>query len=163
MIRPLPEVLAYENAEVVYRFSDDFGIPFSDAHDVFTETKRWLWLCARHREAKLNRRGAPPVLPLISEAHALDLMWHTFLLFTKDYAEFCTRNFGFFIHHTPLTHEQKEAERRESEADPEGALRARRQSLRVVYGYIYDELGAAILKRWCEEFPERFRDIGGNP
>ena len=30
-----------------------------------------------------------------------DLFWHAFILHTVDYEEFCTRHFGYFIHHVP--------------------------------------------------------------
>jgi len=31
----------------------------------------------------------------------VDAVWHTFILFTKDYAKFCQEAFGFFLHHQP--------------------------------------------------------------
>ncbi|KJE23716.1 hypothetical protein FF36_01901 [Frankia torreyi] len=34
-------------------------------------------------------------------SRAVDLGWHTFLLFTKDYALFCRKVAGTFIHHAP--------------------------------------------------------------
>jgi len=37
----------------------------------------------------------------LSPSPRADLGWHTFILFTKDYAEFCQRIAGRFIHHVP--------------------------------------------------------------
>jgi hypothetical protein len=34
---------------------------------------------------------------------AVDLVWHAFLLFTRDYSEFCDMLGWGFIHHTPTT------------------------------------------------------------
>ncbi|MEO0794093.1 MAG: hypothetical protein AAFX93_02970 [Verrucomicrobiota bacterium] len=31
----------------------------------------------------------------------VDLVWHEFILFTREYARFCEEQFGHFIHHTP--------------------------------------------------------------
>ena len=31
----------------------------------------------------------------------VDEVWHTFILFTKDYTVFCLEVFGFFLHHEP--------------------------------------------------------------
>lgn len=31
----------------------------------------------------------------------VDEVWHTFILFTEDYASFCEKVFGFFLHHHP--------------------------------------------------------------
>lgn len=32
---------------------------------------------------------------------AVDEVWHTFLLYTKEYADFCKQLCGYFIHHCP--------------------------------------------------------------
>ena len=37
----------------------------------------------------------------------IDEMWHTFILFTRDYHNFCYKYFSRFIHHTPLTYLEK--------------------------------------------------------
>lgn len=34
-------------------------------------------------------------------SQAVDVAWHEFILFTKDYQKFCKRAFGRFLHHTP--------------------------------------------------------------
>ncbi len=31
----------------------------------------------------------------------VDVLWHAFILHTKDYAEFCDRFYGGFLHHSP--------------------------------------------------------------
>ena len=146
-MRPLEDVLRYENAEVVRRFAADHAVSLADAEDVFLETKRWLWLCAN-----VDAR-----VPLLSEARAIDLMWHTFLLFTRDYARFCDEYFGAFIHHYPRTSDVKEAWERQLAADPEGATRERRETLRKACEVVCDRLGPSTLAKWCEEFPRRFQ------
>lgn len=35
----------------------------------------------------------------------IDPFWHAHILHTKEYAGFCDRVFGHFVHHTPLNHE----------------------------------------------------------
>ncbi len=37
----------------------------------------------------------------LSPSKAVDVGWHTFILHTVDYAEFCERVAGRFIHHVP--------------------------------------------------------------
>ena len=144
---PLEEVLRYQNDEVVYRFSVDHDVALADAEEIFLETKRWLWLCAAEPTAKI---------PLLSEARAIDEMWHTFLLFTDDYARFCETHFGFFVHHFPRTRAEKESWEKEVAEDGDAALVKRRAHLRTAYEIICDRLGTATLKKWCEEFPARF-------
>lgn len=36
-----------------------------------------------------------------SPSEQVDIGWHTFILYTKEYAEFCSRVAGRFIHHAP--------------------------------------------------------------
>ncbi|WP_198648846.1 hypothetical protein [Cyanothece sp. BG0011] len=31
----------------------------------------------------------------------VDEAWHEFILFTKEYSDFCSQGFGYFLHHTP--------------------------------------------------------------
>jgi hypothetical protein len=147
-LRPLAEVLRYENAEVVYRFSVDHGVSLLDAEEIFVETKKWLWLCAAEPTAKI---------PLLSEARAVDEMWHTFLLFTDAYAKFCETNFGFFVHHFPRTRAEKEAWEKQVAENAKAAMAERRAHLRTAYEIICDRLGPETLQKWCEDFPARFK------
>lgn len=34
-------------------------------------------------------------------SQVVDVAWHEFILFTREYANFCSKAFGRFIHHTP--------------------------------------------------------------
>lgn len=34
-------------------------------------------------------------------SQVVDIAWHEFILFTRDYQQFCKRAFGRFLHHTP--------------------------------------------------------------
>lgn len=147
-MKSLGDVLRYRNEEVVFRFAADFGVSHADAEEVFLETKRWLWLCATHPSL---------ALPLFSEARAIDEMWHTFLLFSRDYAAFCEEHFGAFVHHCPRTKRDQDAWNARVAADADAARAERRARLRKVYEVVVDELGVATLKKWCEEFPARFR------
>lgn len=153
-VRPLDEVLLYENEEVVQRFMADFAISKADAEEIFTETKRWLWLCADEMETSANGIGSR--IPLLSEARVIDLMWHTFLLFTREYAAFCQKYFGFFVHHQPRTHVEKMAWEHRVAEDRDAALAEKRATLRAGYLIVCDRLGQTTLKKWCEDFPARF-------
>lgn len=39
----------------------------------------------------------------------IDLFWHTHILYTRQYIDFCDRVFGEYIHHDPLDHENTSA------------------------------------------------------
>jgi hypothetical protein len=140
----LLEVLKYENREVVLRFSKEKRISFDDAEDIFQETKRWLWLCASSPGESVN---------MVGEAFVIDEMWHTFLLFTRDYADFCEKHFREFIHHVPKPSSEKQ--------DVEGDRR--KADLRKDYELIYDRLGSEVLLKWCKVYPERFQALRPKP
>jgi len=55
------------------------------------EFKRYLALVG------LGHRGLAMASPKIDE------VWHAFILFTREYADFCQAVFGEFIHHVPRT------------------------------------------------------------
>ncbi len=131
----LDEVLMYKNPRVVQRFVKEFRVSKDEAELTFQECLKWLYLCARHQAT-----GPHPFHCMIfSETEKIDFMWHTFLLFTRDYANFCHRHFGFYIHHAP-----------EDEAAPsikEGGLE---DELTQFFNFIYDELGEDTLRLWFE-------------
>lgn len=156
-MRSLAETLSYQNPDVVARFSVDHEVAATDAEEIFTEIKRWLWLCAKRTIDERDGKKEVFVVPLFNEAYAIDLMWHTFLLFTEDYAKFCQDYFGFFVHHRPRPESEREAWLTKVAADPEGAKLERRANLRKVYEYIIRELGEETLRRWCEEFPKKYK------
>lgn len=146
----LSETLKYQNPALLARFIAEHNYSRDDAEIIFTETKKWLWLCAHQF---FNHPEAKP-LNLFFEARAIDEMWHTFLLFTRDYAEFCSKYLGTFVHHVPQTEMEKEKARQEEKENPEVYREKRLVDLRETYEYIYDHLGAKVLTRWCEELPQ---------
>jgi hypothetical protein len=60
------------------------------AHALFQEVKKYLVLAA---EAELE-------IPMFSQR--IDDAWHQFILFTRQYGEFCREFAGHFLHHEPL-------------------------------------------------------------
>jgi hypothetical protein len=131
----LAEVLAYRHPGVLRRYCKDHHATPREAEEVFRETLKWLYLC--YRSATDGPEGfACTMLP---EIEKLDWMWHTFLLFTRDYADFCERTFGLFLHHVPNEDDG------EAEATDAGTYR---EALRRQYAFVYDVLGAETLEAW---------------
>ncbi|WP_156526363.1 hypothetical protein [Cupriavidus gilardii] len=91
-IRPLEEVLAYRNNQVILMFSRKKKIPMGESLVLFEELKKWLWFLAQR---------APDSKPfaVFPEQSIIDDYWHEFILNTKDYHAFCDRFFGRYIHH----------------------------------------------------------------
>jgi hypothetical protein len=73
------------------RYMKDANVSEEIAREHERELKRYLLLCARNATANYGMKG--PV----------DDLWHTFLLFTIDYAAFCESVAGRFIHHVPAS------------------------------------------------------------
>jgi hypothetical protein len=46
--------------------------------------------------------------PHVSPSHSIDKLWHTFILDTKQYREYCMQNFGKIIHHNPMDSENQD-------------------------------------------------------
>lgn len=84
----LASVLKYGHPELVNRLHHVLNISQPEAEQLFEDVKKYLFLAVI-----TNERLAP--------TDAIDLGWHEFLLYTRDYASFCNRFFGAFIHHTP--------------------------------------------------------------
>lgn len=81
-------VLAYENEDVVVRIMKVQNCDRSKAEAIFKDTLRFLYICGT------TDGGWGPT-------QVIDAGWHEFLMFTRDYADFCQKYFGRFIHHNP--------------------------------------------------------------
>ncbi|MDI1434591.1 glycine-rich domain-containing protein [Polyangium sorediatum] len=147
----LDEVLAYRNRDVVQRFLVSYPMDPADAEEIFTETKRWLWLIGQKSKLRSRRR-----LLVTQPMAALDEMWHCFLLFTQNYGAFCARFFGQFIHHEPVTLAEKARARRRMQKDPEGFARAFARQMEWQYEFVAEHLGEETLRRWYVELPLKY-------
>ena len=79
---------SYHSDAVIGRYSKDFGVSEAQATSAFTAFKQFMVAC-----------GTKPGIKVGSEP--IDNMWHTFLLHSREYDQFCSDHFGFFIHHDP--------------------------------------------------------------
>ncbi len=85
----ISDIMAYQNDRVLKRYEIDYQVDASEARRRFDGLKQFLFVCA-----------VTPGYKVTSDA--IDSMWHTFLLFTRDYREFCTSYLGIFINHEPF-------------------------------------------------------------
>jgi hypothetical protein len=131
----LEEVLRYRHPGVVRRYAKEHHATPEEAAELFREMLKWLYLCGR------GATDGPDGLALAihPEIEKIDEMWHAFLLFTLDYADFCDRHFGFFLHHVPNEDDEEGAPPEES------AVRA---ALERQYAFVYDVLGEETVTAW---------------
>lgn len=103
---------------------------------------QYFWLCKKHEEDKKKNPDDTSLqlsCDMHSEMREIDDMWHTFLLFTKDYADFCEKYFGEFIHHFPNTAKGK--------FNPKHFETEFTRYL----SYTYNNLGGKTVKTWFSE------------
>lgn len=118
------EVLGYTNDRLLRRYAMDFDVSPAIAQKRFEGLKQFLYVCA-----------VTPGYKVTSDA--IDSMWHTFLLFTKDYRSFCERYLGKFINHEPF-----------EEPVPEAYVRTR-EVVEATFGKADEELWPAKPKLSC--------------
>jgi hypothetical protein len=82
------DLMAYKNTAIVARFQKDFKLSRVKAEELFDDVKRFLWL-----SSLMDEPIAPP--PVVDDG------WHTFIIFTRDYMDFCAKYFGGYRHHRP--------------------------------------------------------------
>lgn len=83
--------MEFNMEDVVARYMKDEGLTKEIALEHEREIKRFLALCALNPKACYGMKGP------------IDEIWHTFIIFTRDYARFCELVAGRFIHHIPET------------------------------------------------------------
>ncbi|HET8575298.1 MAG TPA: hypothetical protein VFM02_03980 [Candidatus Paceibacterota bacterium] len=83
----------YDNRHVVERLQKKHGMSYKQACSVFQDTKRFLYMCGT-----IPGQWTPP--------DTIDIGWHEFGLFMKEYEDFCIKHFAHFIYHKPATSDQ---------------------------------------------------------
>ena len=79
--------------DIVRRYCADHDATWSEGMACFNAFKQYMVVCA-HSET------------VLAPSEAIDDMWHTALLFTRSYQDFCHGRLGKFIHHQPLDDEK---------------------------------------------------------
>lgn len=134
---PLEELLSYKNHLVIKRFKRNHPALQDQAEFLFIDMLKYLWLSQKHQMDNIQY-----FLPTMhKEMVAIDEMWHTFILITKDYAEFCNHFFGEFLHHVPEVGEH-------SEHQPIMDKERFEKEFHLFLCYVYDNLGEETVRSW---------------
>jgi hypothetical protein len=153
MKQPLADVLRYRNEDIVERFQETWDLPLDECRELFADTLRWLWLavCA-------DEQPEPVPLAISQSTKLIDEMWHTFILFTREYHEFCDTYFGRYVHHDPTTRTEYDRTIRDYERTPDVVMDSNKATFERQYEFIYDVLGEQILVKWYDLYLERYTD-----
>ncbi|KGP62241.1 hypothetical protein EP47_01455 [Legionella norrlandica] len=137
----LNDLLNYRNDKIIARYNIDYPNTEMSGEEAWQELMKFIWLSHKH---KIDRENYPENINLDfscvihEEMSDIDNMWHTFLLFTKDYHQFChTYLNGAFLHHDPLSVNN------DLISEEQYAL-----ELTCYLSYIHEHLGEETLVRW---------------
>lgn len=140
MLCTLNEILGYNNQPILNRFKKEYPEKSDRAEDIFNDLLRFFWGTKKH----LIDRGEDPnseelkfFFIMDNDMREIDQMWHIFLLYTRDYNDFCTKYFGEFLHHQPDLVPLFEKQGFEFKTNLERFLK-----------YSYDLFGEDVIRRW---------------
>lgn len=86
----ISQAMAFPFNQIIDRYIKDTGVSLDQALQHEKELKRFLIACALHPDRQF---------PMGSEI--IDELWHTFILFTQEYNDFCMQVAEKFLHHAP--------------------------------------------------------------
>lgn len=140
MLPPLDVLIQYKHPLVIRAYVRNHLGNQEEATCLFEEMLKYLWASTKHSKEK-EKRPEDPALQFLfvmhQEMREIDNMWHNFILYTKDYAEFCQKYFGMFLHHEPDVADKIMQTQEEFSQEMEKYL-----------SYVYDTLGEATVCRW---------------
>lgn len=117
-----------------------------NAQIIFKDLLRFFWASEKHfgdLQANPQKEEYQFVYIMDEAMKSIDQMWHIFLLYTKDYMDFCEQYFGEYIHHLPDIVPTMEQDEVKFEIN-----------LNRFLSYNYDLLGEKIICRWFNEKEE---------
>jgi hypothetical protein len=138
----------YIHEETILRFMGGYEISRDEAEDIFHQMKKLLLL--------MNHYGKDEYIFTHEPLWIIDEMWHTFILFTQDYQNFCLTYLGRFIHHDIVKRKQKQKiilglEQKDSET-----VTIVSNAVQRLYELIYEYLGKETLIKWIDGYAKKY-------
>lgn len=140
----LKHLLEYKNPAVLKLYNQNYPNNKLSAEDAFRETLKYLWLASKHTLDKKNHTNQiyiPQRCAMLRSMREIDEMWHEFILFTKDYTDFCQRYFGEYMHHLPNIFDNMPISQEEQDTE-----------ISQLLPYIYDHLGEDTMRIWFADY-----------
>ncbi len=135
---------------VIEGFMDRYSVSYKEAVDILRETKKFLTLAAESQDKGGISLSIDQPLLIIDE------MWHTFILHTKQYVNFCLKTFNRFIHHKPTSKAEKEAIQQSLKENPSLIIEQTKEKMTQQYSLIYDKYGPDTLIKWYDEWATKY-------
>lgn len=143
------KIIAYENNDVIEKFRTNFDVSESEAKDIFKETLKFLYLAHVG-----HSKGEDAIIS--DSTKIIDHMWHTFILFTRDYGNFCQKNFGRYLHHQPFTKSYSRSRKALFDNNPEKYRLDVENKLSIQLANVAKYLGADTLTKWYVEYEDKY-------
>lgn len=143
------ELHCEDEIQIIEAFMERYEVSKSEAEEIFTETKKWLWLASKnndHEEVLFIDR------PLV----IIDEMWHNFILHTRQYYNFCIKNFKKLIHHSPTPVREKRKLEEQMLNHPTSIIKEHEEKVKKQYSLIYDNLGPETLLKWYDTMAQKY-------
>lgn len=140
----IEKILEYKNNNIQKRYIKDYPNNELSAESAWEEILKFLWLTQKHSEdlqKDPNNSDLQFQCAIHVEMKEIDDMWHTFILFTQDYSNFCNDHFGRYIHHQPTVDEEPIANHQNFQDD-----------LSKFISYAYDQLGEQTVLTWFRQY-----------
>lgn len=137
----------FKHQETVLRFMDSYEVSYDESADLFEEMKKLLALMAAYPDEYVFTHE-----PL----WIIDEMWHTFLMYTKDYIDFCNAHFGRILHHAPVKRDVKMQIREDLENEVEETYNLVRPQVKRLYELIFEYLGRETLVKWIDGYGNKY-------
>jgi hypothetical protein len=110
-IPELDNLIKYQHKGVINRFQEEYPNNNKIPETIFMDLMKVLWVRQKHaldRETHPDNSDFDFKFFIVRPAFEyIDNMWHIFLLYTKDYKNFCSQYFSEFIDHNPTTDDEK--------------------------------------------------------
>lgn len=140
MLCTLEEITNYKNPAVVRRFQKEHPDKADRADQIFSDLMRFFWGTKRHyqdRQRDPENEKLQFFFIMDEDMREIDQMWHVFLLYTRDYLDFCQKHFGEYLNHQPDLVPYFEQKGFEFETNLERFL-----------NYNFEVFGEDVLRRW---------------
>ena len=143
------QIKQYKNQDVIEKFRTKFNIDEDEAQDLFNETIKYLYV------AHIGHAKGQDIS--ISESTSIiDEMWHTFVLFTKDYCNFCEKYFGRYLHHAPFTSRKGIALKEAKALNPDGLRDEVINGIKNQLTLIETHLGIETIQKWYIKYDAKY-------
>jgi hypothetical protein len=135
----------YQSDGVIRKFRDEWSVSEPEAKVIFDETKKFLFLAHHAQQQCISFEIDESIL-------IIDKMWHTFILFTSEYSEFCNRFFGRMLHHVPFCRDHLVEKIRDLSDRGISLSEYKRTRLRQQIRIIHETFGVETIRKWYIEF-----------